>query len=179
MVAPPGDGEKISCLFFIKNREVHRRAAGESMTCSGRRGVRCLVPSRRTRSREELGAADSEATPRPFLPQYESTGSSRLQPQTAELWTRGSPPPALPVSRPAPRNGKMTRQQLQAIGRHLLIVPSSHSFTVKAIQQSHVTPSHNSQDSEEGGPRRSGGSHMTGCDIQQSPDPVRRSVISS
>lgn len=142
------------------------------MVCSGWSSLHCLIPARRTRSREELGAADSEATPlpiprggqpRPFLPHCESTGGSCLHPQTTELWEQGSRQSGLPVSRPAPCNGKMkktTRWSLHAISRHLLIVSSSHSLSDSVIQCEedpagpefvrHVNQSHNSQRSEGG-----------------------------
>ncbi|XP_070832818.1 serine/arginine repetitive matrix protein 1-like [Chaetodon trifascialis] len=72
-----------------------------------------LVPARRSRSREELRATESEARPltlprggqsRPFLPRYESTGSSCLCPQAAELRKKGLNQSAPSVFSPAPCN---------------------------------------------------------------------------
>lgn len=139
--------------MFIKNREVHRGTAGDgervihSRWSSLRRlTLQRLIPARRARSREELRATESEARPlpiprggrsRPFLPHYESTGSSCLRPQTAELWKKGLNQSAPSVFSPAPCNGKRrktARRSLHAVTRHLFIFSSRHSLSNYDIQ---------------------------------------------
>ena len=73
-----------------------------------------LVPAKRARSGEELRVTDSETRPlplhrgesRPFLPHYESTGSSRLCLQTTDLSKTELNQSATSVFSPVPCNGK-------------------------------------------------------------------------
>lgn len=128
----------VSYLLFVKNGDVRggvvadRGVAVRSRWSSLRRfTLERLVPARRARSREELRATESEARPltlprggqsHPFLPRYESTGSSCLCPQTAELQKKGLNQSAPSVFSPAPCNGKgrkAGRQTLHAITNHL------------------------------------------------------------
>lgn len=109
-------------MLFIKNRDVGRGSADR-----GRRAVRShcsslrrlalepLIPARRACSGAELTASESEAMPlpiprggrsRPFLPHYESTGSSCQCPPNTELCKRGLHQSAPSVCSPASRNGK-------------------------------------------------------------------------
>ncbi len=93
-----------------------------------------LVPSRRARSGEELRAAESETRPlplsrrgqsRPFLPHYESTGSSCLYLQTAELWKKEFNQSAPSVFSPS-HNGK----------RGKTVTSSHHQSSVRVFTQS-------------------------------------------
>lgn len=129
-----------SHLLSMKDRSVSRGAAadGEVRTrwSSLRRlTLERLIPARRAWSGEELRATESEVMPlplprggqpRPFLPHYESTGSSCLLPGNTELH-QSSPS----VFSPVPRNGKRRRRRTARCSRHLFISSSCHCLAIR------------------------------------------------
>lgn len=139
-----GDAVRLSgcsrngCGFIREDRDVGRGSAG-----GGRRAVRShwsslrrltlerLIPAKRACSGEELTASESEAMPlpiprggrsQPFLPHYESTGSSCQYPPNTELCKRGLHQSAPSVCSPASCNGKRRKTAWRSLHPFISII---------------------------------------------------------
>ncbi|XP_030283097.1 uncharacterized protein LOC115587431 isoform X4 [Sparus aurata] len=128
----PDDEEAMRIVCLVKNNQPLSREVCGGFVGDGAGLIPCrwnslrrltlerLVPERRARSGEELRVTDSETSPlplhrgesRPFLPHYESTGSSRLCPQTTDLSKTGLNQSAPSVFSPIPCNGSFSDKHI-------------------------------------------------------------------
>lgn len=123
-------------MSFIKNRDVGRGSADGGRWSGLRRlTLERLIPARRACSGEELTASRSEATPlpiprggrsQPFLPHYESTGSSPQYPPNAELCKRGLHQSAPSVCNPASCNGKRRKTAWRSLHPFISVSGVAH-----------------------------------------------------
>lgn len=143
-------------MLFIKNRDVGRGSAD-----GGRRAVRShwsslrrltlerLIPARRACSGEELTASESEAMPlpiprggrsQPFLPHYESTGSSCQYPPNAKLCKRGLHQSAPSVCSPASCNGKRRKTAWRSLHPFISISELAHPVIFCPVTEEQQIP---------------------------------------